>query len=420
MIKSFFNSKSFKIFKKGEKYIPGLVQTFAKNPFQFSFGFSPIFLNKGKGCYVSDINGNKLIDTIMGIGPLILGYNNEIINKAIKSQINKGIIFSLTNPQEVELAEILNRETKFDMFKFSKTGADVTSAAIRLSRAYNGREKILSCGYHGWHDWSAASLKRNNGVPQYSKKIIQKFEYNNLKDFLNKVDNKTAAVIMEPIIFEKPNLKFLKTIRQITKRKKIVLIFDEMWTGFRLDIGGASKILKIKPDLVCYSKAIANGMPISVLGGSKKIMSLLDKDVFFYTTFGAETLSISSAIATIKLLKKDQVLQKINSRGENLIKNINKLINKHNVNSVSIQGYGSRFRFILNDKKNILKTFMHEQYLQNNILWNGIITLSYSHKDKELKKIIDATDKILKKISKHSLSELNYQIKGKLIKSRPL
>ena len=93
MIKSFFNSKSFKIFKKGEKYIPGLVQTFAKNPFQFSFGFSPIFLNKGKGCYVSDINGNKLIDTIMGIGPLILGYNNEIINKAIKSQINKGIIY---------------------------------------------------------------------------------------------------------------------------------------------------------------------------------------------------------------------------------------------------------------------------------------------------------------------------------------
>ena len=193
-----------------------------------------------------------------------------------------------------------------------------------------------------------------------------------------------------------------------------------MWTGFRLDIGGASKILNIKPDLVCYSKAIANGMPISVLGGSKKIMNLLDKDVFFYTTFGAETLSISSAIATIKLLKRDKVLQKINSRGENLIKNINKLINKHNVNSVSIQGYGSRFRFILNDKKNILKTFMHEQYLKNNILWNGIITLSYSHKNKELKKIIDATDKILKKISKHSLSELNYQIKGKLIKSRPL
>ena len=101
MTKNFFNNKSFKIFKKGEKYIPGLVQTFAKNPFQFSFGFSPIFLNKGKGCYVSDINGNKLIDTIMGIGPLILGYNNKIINKAIKSQINKGIIFSLTNPQEV-------------------------------------------------------------------------------------------------------------------------------------------------------------------------------------------------------------------------------------------------------------------------------------------------------------------------------
>ena len=149
-------------------------------------------------------------------------------------------------------------------------------------------------------------------------------------------------------------------------------------------------------------------------------MNLLDKDVFFYTTFGAETLSISSAIATIKLLKRDKVLQKINSRGENLIKNINKLINKHNVTSVSIQGYGSRFRFILNDKKNILKTFMHEQYLKNNILWNGIITLSYSHKNKELKKIIDATDKILKKISKHSLSELNYQIKGKLIKSRPL
>ena len=149
-------------------------------------------------------------------------------------------------------------------------------------------------------------------------------------------------------------------------------------------------------------------------------MSFFDKDVFFYTTFGGETLSISSAIANIKFLKKNKVLQKINLNGEKLIKNINNLIKKYQISNISIEGYGARFRFVLKDKDNILKTFIQEKYLENNILWNGIITLSYAHKGREINHFLKSTDKIFKIIKEHSFKSLKNKIRGKLIKNRPL
>ena len=156
-----------------------------------------------------------------------------------------------------------------DMFRFSKTGGDATSAAIRAARNFTQKNKILSSGYHGWHDWSAITLKKNSGIPKFNSTLIKKFEYNNFEQIADNIDSNTAAVIMEPMVFEYPKNNFLKKIRKITQQKKILLIFDEMWTGFRINSGGAQKFFDINADLVCYSKAIANGMPISVLAGKK-------------------------------------------------------------------------------------------------------------------------------------------------------
>ncbi len=415
---NFIKNKTKKIKIIGEKLIPELAQTAAKKPSQFSEDFSPIFIESGKGAIVKDLENNLLIDTIMGIGPIILGYNHPQVNRAIKDQLNKGIIFSLIHRLEIKLAEKLKTcLPNMDMFRFSKTGADSTSAAIRASRNFTQKEKIISCGYHGWHDWNAIALNKNGGVPQFNKKFIKKVQYNNFEQIADSIDNQTAALIMEPVIFEPPERGYLEKIRKITKQKKVLLIFDEMWTGFRLNLGGAQKYFNIEADLACYSKAIANGMPISVLAGKRNIMKSLNKKSFFYTTFGGETLSIAAAIKTIEFIKKNNVCQKLNENGNKMIKEINNIFILNNLNFLKIVGYGSRS--ILNIKTEdplLVKTFIHQEMLKNGILWNGIINLSYSHTKKHFNKIYDSFNKIAKSINLKGIKNLRSEIKGKKIK----
>jgi glutamate-1-semialdehyde 2,1-aminomutase len=415
--KKILKKKSIILKKTGEKLIAGLAQTAAKKPTQFSVNFSPVFLQSGHGSIVKDLDNNYFLDTIMGIGPLILGYNNDNTNQAVKRQLKKGIVFSLINPLEVELAKILKKNIpNMDMFRFSKTGGDITSAAIRAARNYKQKNKILSCGYHGWHDWNAISLSKNSGIPLHNKNLIKKIQYNNIDQIADSIDSDTAAIILEPLIFEMPKNNFLEKVRKITKQKKILLIFDEMWTGFRLHIGGAQKYFNIDADMACYSKAIANGMPISVLAGKNKIMRSLDKKSFFYTTFSGEALSIAAAISTIKYIKKYDVCSKIQIKGYEMMKKINEIIKNNNCNFINVSGYGARTLFTINnDPTLIIKTFIHQEMLKNKILWNGIINLSYSHTQQNINNICEVFDKILKKINKISISKLSSNLEGKKI-----
>ena len=415
---SFISTKTTKLKKTGLNRIPGLTQTLAKSPTQFSEQFSPIFADKGNGALITDYENNNFIDTIMGVGPIILGYKNISINNAIKKQLNKGIIFSLVNPLEVKLAQELNRlMPNLEMFRFSKTGADSTSAAIRAARSYTSKNKILSCGYHGWHDWNAITLNKNAGILKENKKYIKKFLYNDFENFADNLDSDTAAVIMEPMIFDFPENNFLQKIRKLTKQKKTLLIFDEMWTGFRMHLGGAQAYFKIEADLVCYSKAIANGMPISVLGGSKKIMQSFQEKSFFYTTFGGEVLSVAAALECLKILKKNDVCKKIEKRGIRLIQEMNRLINEYNASFLNVKGYGARSLLnIQNEDAMVIKTFIHQEFLKNGILWNGAISLSYAHNILIINKILKSFEKILKMIKKIGLNKLNKNINGKIIK----
>ena len=413
----FISSKTRKLKNIGLKVIPGLVQTLAKSPTQFSENFSPVFAEKGKGAFIIDYEKNKLIDTIMGVGPIILGYSDNSINKVVKSQLNKGSIFSLVNPLEVKLAkELKNIIPNLEMFRFSKTGADSTSAAIRAARAYTSKNKILSCGYHGWHDWNAITLNKNSGIPIENKKYIEKFPYNNFEYLADNLNSDVAAVIMEPIIFDFPKNNFLEKIRKLTKQKKTLLIFDEMWTGFRMHLGGAQAYFKIEADLACYSKAIANGMPISVLGGKQKIMKLFEKKSFFYTTFGGEVLSVAAAIKCIEILKRKNVCKTIETKGNRLIKTMNLLINNHGIKFMNVKGYGARSILnIQHEKSMVIKTFIHQEFLKRGVLWNGIISLSYSHNDSNVNKILKAFNEILELIKKNSLDKIEKNISGKLI-----
>ena len=312
-------SKSNALFERASKIMFPVTQTMAKGPTQFVDGVAPKYLKKGKGSHVWDVDGNEYIDYNMGIGPISLGYCYEKVDQAIINQLKDGITFSLMHELEVELSELVHKIIpNAEGIRIAKTGAEVCSAAVRISRAFTGRKKVLCCGYHGWHDWYIGTTSRAEGIPEEIKELTETFDYNNIESFKAKLGDDTACVILEPFIFEAPKDNFLQQIQELCEANGTLLIFDEMWTGFRVALGGAQEYFKIKPDLAVYSKAFANGMPIALLTGRKDVMQLFEKDVFFYSTFGGEALSLAAAIATINEMKEKKVPEALAQKGKKL------------------------------------------------------------------------------------------------------
>jgi len=199
------------------------------------------------------------------------------------------------------------------MVRLLKTGADVTSAAVRTARHYTGKEMILSCGYHGWHDWWSAKMG-TKGIPDCMYDLIKDFPFNDfetLQKLADKYDGQIACIIMTAADYGlDPKNDFLKKVRKLADEKNIVLIFDEIVTGFRWSLGGAQERYGVIPDLAAFGKGMANGMPIAALVGKKEIMSVL-KDNFVTSTFASETLSIISSLETIRILEQDKIIEQM-------------------------------------------------------------------------------------------------------------
>jgi glutamate-1-semialdehyde 2,1-aminomutase len=264
--KSFKKSNQF--FKKVSEIIPLAAQTFSKSYLQYVKGNAPLFADRAKGAHIWDIDGNKYLDMINSLLPVVLGYQYKAVDDAIKNQLKKGIIFSLSSPLEYELAILLKKHIPCaEMVRFGKNGSDVTTGAIRLARAVTGRDRIVVCGYHGWHDWYIGTTARDLGVPEDTKKLSHKFIYNDilsLEKIFNENQGKVAAVIMEPMSYEEPKDNFLQKVKDLTHKNGALFIFDEVITGFRYNLGGAQKLFGVTPDLATFGKSMANGMPISV------------------------------------------------------------------------------------------------------------------------------------------------------------
>lgn len=392
-------TKSNELYERAINLIPSVTQTLAKGPGQWVKGIAPKYLVKGKGSHVWDVDGNEFIDYMMGVGPLSLGYSYPSVDEAIKKQLEDGITFSMMHPLEVEVAEMIHQIIpNADMVRYSKTGADVTSAAVRLARAYTGKNKILCCGYHGWHDWYIAVTARNNGIPEAVQAISFTFNYNDIDSVKNSIDDDVAAIILEPVVFAEPKDNFLHQIADLCKEKDIVLIFDEMWTGFRMALGGAQEYFGIVPDLATYSKAIANGMPISVLTGKKEIMQLADEDIFFYTTFGGEALSLAAAKATIQELKEKDVPQFLVQQGKKLKDGYNEIAKKLNVESTKAIGYYWRSMATFDEKFGdplIQKSIMQQEMIKRGVLWQGFFNMSFSHSNEDVNYTLQALEESL-------------------------
>jgi len=381
-------TQSNKLYHRALPLIPSQTQTLAKGPGQYIKGVAPKYLVRGKGSHVWDADGNEFIDYNMGIGPLSLGYCYPAVDEAIKEQLQNGITFSMMHPLEVEVAEYINALVPHaEMVRFSKTGADVTSAAIRLARAFTGRNKVLCCGYHGWHDWYISVTDRSKGIPQKIADLTHTFNYNDIDSVIDSIDHDTACVILEPIVSEEPKNDFLHLLREICDKNGTLLIFDEMWTGFRLALGGAQEYFGVKADLITFSKAIANGMPLSVLTGRADVMQLLEKDVFFFTTFGGETLSLAAAKATLLEMLAHQVPQYIASQGKKLRTGLDTILQQEDISFLHCRGLDCRTMLTIDPTINnplALKSLLQQEFFKRGILWSGFHTLSYSHTDKDI------------------------------------
>jgi glutamate-1-semialdehyde aminotransferase len=394
--------QSNSLWDRAARIIPGGTQTLAKGPTQWVRGVAPKFIEKGRGSRVWDVDGNEYIDLTMAIGPVSLGYAYPAVDDAIRAQLEKGITFTLMHPLEVEVAELLSSIIPgAEMIRFSKTGCDVTSAAVRLARAYTGRSRILCCGYHGWHDWYIAVSDRPLGVPAAVKDLTHTFEYNDIASVINAIDDEVAAVILEPTVFEAPKPEFLERLRRTCDGHGVVLIFDEMWTGFRLALGGAQEAYGVTADLACFSKAIANGMPLSVLSGRADIMRLLDNDVFFYTTFGGETLSLAAAKATVKEMIKRPVLAHMAEQGRKLRDGYNQVARRAGMDYTQCQGFDARSMVQFDARRVqplIARSFVQQEMLAHGILWSGFHNPSYSHTDEDIGRVLDAYWEILPRL----------------------
>lgn len=307
--------------ERAKKVIPGCAQTFSKGYTQYVQGVAPIFLERGKGCRVWDVDGNKYIDYVQGLLPNILGYANEEVNAAAAAQLAEGHSFSLPHPMEVRLAERLIRLIPCaEMVRFGKNGSDATSGAVRAARAFTGRDRIACCGYHGWQDWYIGSTTRNAGVPKAVRDLTHPFVYNDLAS-LEKLfaehPGEFAAVIMEPVNFVEPVPGFLQSVKNLAHQHGALLIFDEICVGFHFGLGGAQRLYGVVPDLACFGKAMGNGFPISCVLGRADVMHTFE-EIFYSFTFAGEVAAMAAAMKVLDILEHTDALARMESNGRTL------------------------------------------------------------------------------------------------------
>ena len=394
------------LWARAQGLIPSGTQTLAKGPGQWSDGVAPKYLCRGKGSRVWDVDGNDYVDLVMGVGPLSLGYAHPEVDAAIAAQLKDGITFSLMHPLEVEVAELVRDVVPgVESVRYSKTGADVTSAAIRVARAFTGKSKVLCCGYHGWHDWYIAVTDKTAGIPTAAQDLTYTFAYNDLDSVKEAIaaglGEDLAAIILEPTVFEAPQDGFLQGLRRICDETGALLVFDEMWTGFRLALGGAQARFDLRADLCTFSKAVANGMPLSLLTGRREVMSVCDRDVFFYTTFGGEALSLAAAKRTIEIMRDEPVFEHLARQGHALKDGFNTIAEELGLDYARCVGFPERSLVKLAAPAGhdvdplVMKTFVQQEMIARGVLWGGFHNVSYAHGDAEVEQILRAYREVL-------------------------
>ena len=419
-------SKSNEIKEKAIELIPHQTGTFSRRADSFVEGIFPTYIKTAEGSHFTDVDGNRYLDYLCGLGPITLGYNYKPVNDAIIEQLKQGILFSLPHPIEVECSEEISKIIpNAEMVKFEKSGSNAVTGAVRAARYLTKKNKIAYCGSGGvWHDWQAAMVSRDGGVPDFNKELIFVFEYNDtegLEQIFENNKNEIAAIVLEPTIYEKPENGFLNKIRKIADENGAILILDEIVTGFRFDIGGCQKYFDFEGDLVCFGKGMGNGLPITAITGKSEFMKAFD-DLWVSSTNNSEALSLAGTIAVINEMKEKNTIKSCWNQGTKLFEKWNQIVASYNINA-KLVGYPIRMKMECLDTNGnesiILKSLVLQEMVKKGIFMSqGVSFLSYSHSSEDIEFTLNALDETCKTISRiGNESEYKNYLEGEIPKT---
>lgn len=404
-------SKSRALQPKAHELIPGGAHTYAKGDDQYPEK-SPLFIVRGKGCHVWDLDGNEFVEYGMGLRAVTLGHAFEPVVHAAYQQMQLGSNFTRPAKIEVETAEaFLKIITGADMVKFAKNGSDVSTAAVKLARAFTGRDLIAICGdqpFFSTDDWFIGTTEIRAGIPQSVIDMTVKFPYNDLaslRELFDRHPGKIACVVMEAETMTPPAPGYLRAVKELCEERGSVLIFDEMITGFRWHLGGAQASHGVVPHLSVFGKAMGNGFAISALAGKRQIMRLggLDHDqsrVFLLsTTHGAETHALAASLETMRIYREHGVVEFLWRQGERLSAGINQLISRHGIaNHFELAGRPCNLIYRTNDAQGkssqAFRTLFLQELIRAGILAPSFV-VSFSHSDDDIDRTIDVVDRAL-------------------------
>lgn len=379
--------KSMQQLARAEEVIPLGAQTFSKSRTQFPFGSAPYFAHAGKGAILQDIDGNEYIDYINSLCAVTLGYCDPDVDATVKEQLTRGVLFSLSHELEEKVArQLVELIPSAEKVRFGKNGSDATAGAIRVARAFTGRDHVAICGYHGWQDWYIGSTARNQGVPKQTQALSHTFTYNNIES-LEKLfadyPGQVAAVILEPITFTAPQNNFLEQVKELTHKHGAVLIFDEIVSGFRYANGGAQEYFGVTPDLTTLGKGMANGFPISAVVGRADIMKLME-EVFFSFTNGGETLSLAAAHVALEKYQKQNVTAHFWQLGETILQDMHTLIDEVGAAEwLSMAGLAPWLQLKISSAHGYtdaqIRTLFFQEVFAQGVLTLGTFNLSFAH-----------------------------------------
>lgn len=397
---------SIKHLEAAEKRIPLGAQTVSKSRLALIPGLAPLYGDSAKGCRIWDIDGNEYVDLINSLAAVTLGYSDPEINEAVITQVPLGTGISLSHPIELEVAEkICYLVPSAEMVRFGKNGSDATSAAVRVARAYTGRDRVIVCGYHGWHDWFIGTTARGLGVPKNVSDLADSVPYNDLgavEELLRATP--TAAMILEPMSTTWPEPGYLAGLRNLCDKYGTLLIFDETITGFRFAKGGAQEYFGVLPDLSTFGKGLANGYPLSAVTGRKKYMMMLER-VFFSGTFGGELLSLTAANVVLDRIMNTDVISQISDLGNKIHANVLPLIEANGLSQlIKLQGHPS-WEFLLwsnelDEQIDSLKALFMQEMSKAGVLMLATHNVSAALDAPAIEKVTRAYSKALPIISK--------------------
>ncbi len=330
--------KSYELFEEAKEYISGGI-TGLRNPNFFIYGEYPVFLERGKGCYVWDVDHNRYIDYLAGFGPTTIGLSIDDIDAIAIERIKQGFCLSLTHKSQLQLVKMLKDIIPcMERTLLCKTGTDATVISVRLARAYTGKTRILTEGFHGWGDFS--QYGEDGGVLEDVKKHTTNIPYGDYEQYEREVKRGNVAAIMitpypaAPMSIVETDESFIRKIRNLCNRTGIVLIFDEIRTAFRFSLGGVSELINVKPDIMCIAKALANGYSIAAVGGKSEIFKVLQHSgssngTFISSTYYPNSLEMDAAMATIEFYIKNDVISNIKEKGFYFLNQLKEIITKN-------------------------------------------------------------------------------------------